>query len=50
MIRFESSQLLIYKTKLLLLSRLIRKLSLNEIFIINMLLYYDYSLNEKIRK
>ena len=36
--------------KLLLLSRLIKKLLLNETFAINMLLYYNYLLNKKIKE
>ena len=47
---FEPFRSLIYKTKLLLLSRLTKKLLLNEIFIMNILLYYNYSPNEKIKK
>ena len=47
---FEFFRLLIYKIKLLLLSRLTKRLSLNEIFAINILLYYNYSLNEKIKE
>ena len=48
--RFKSFRLLIYKMKLLLLSRLIKKLLLNETFIINILLYHNYLSNEEIRK
>ena len=49
MTRIKSSRLLIRKMKLLLLSRLIKKLLSNKIFIINILLYYNYSLNKKIK-
>ena len=50
MIRFKFFRLLTRKTRLLLLSRLIIKNSLNEISAINILLYYNYSSNEKIRE
>ena len=50
MICIEFSRLLTYKAKLLLLFRLIKKLSLNEIFALNILLYYNYSSNEKIKE
>ena len=50
MTRVEFSRLLTHKMKLLLLSRLIKRFSLNEIFIINMLLFYNCSLNEKIKE
>ena len=46
----KSFRLLTHKIKLLLLSRLIKKLLLNETLIINMLLYYNYSSNEKIKE
>ena len=49
-IRVKSSRLLIRETKLLLLSRLIKKFALNKTFIINILLYYNYSLNKKIKR
>ena len=50
MIYIKLSRLLIYEMKLLLLSRLIKRLLLNETFIINILLYYNYLSNEKINK
>ena len=50
MIRIKSFRLLIRETKLLLLSRLINFYLLNKTFIINILLYYNYSLNEKIKE
>ena len=50
MTRFKSSRLLIREMKLLLLSRLIKRFLLNKTFIINILLCYDYLLNEKIRE
>ena len=50
MTRFEFSRSLIHKMKLLLLSRLIKRFLLNEIFIMNMLLYYNYLSNEKIKE
>ena len=46
----KSLRLLTRETKLLLLSRLIKRLSLNETFAINILLYYNYSSNEKINE
>ena len=49
MTRIESFRLLIRETRLLLLSRLIKRFSLNETLIINMLLCYNYSSNEKIK-
>ena len=50
MIRVEFSRLLTHKTKLLLLFRLIKRFLSNEIFAINILLCYNYSLNEKIKE
>ena len=50
MTRIEFSRLLIYEMKLLLLSRLIKRFLLNETFIMNILLCYNYSSNEKINK
>ena len=50
MIRFEFSQLLIRETRLLLLFRLINFYLLNKTFAINILLYYNYSSNKKIRE
>ena len=50
MIYVKSPRLLIRETKLLLLSRLTKKLLLNKTFIINILLYYDCLSNEKINK
>ena len=50
MIYVEFFRVLIYKTRLLLLPRLIKKLLSNKTFIINILLCYNYSLNEKIKE
>ena len=47
MTRIESFRLLIRKTKLLLLFRLTKRFLLNETFIINILLYYNYLSNKK---
>ena len=48
--RIKSFRLLIYKSKLLLLSQLTKKNLLNKTFIINLLSYYDYSSNKKIKE
>ena len=49
MIRVKFSRSLTRKMKLLLLFRLTKKFSSNETLIMNMLLYHNYSLNEKIK-
>ena len=50
MTRVEPFRLLTHKMKLLLLSRLTKRLSSNKTSIINILLCYNYLSNKKIRK
>ena len=50
MTRVKFLRLLTREMRLLLLSRLIKKHLLNKTFIINILLYYNYLLNEKIKE
>ena len=50
MIYVEFFRSLIRETKLLLLSRLTKRLLLNKTLIMNILLYYNYLLNKKMRE